>query len=185
MGAEQRGGLKKIEEYMSRPPVLRAPKIGKEFKLYISAQDNVVGGALTQEGNGKEFVIAYISQRLLDTETRYGAFKKLCLALYYACMKFMHHILLSTCTVVSQHDIIKHMLHKPILSGRMGKWAYALIEFDLNYKPLRPTKDQIMVDFAVDHTMSIEDNTCLVEVTPWKLFLMVLCTVEAKGRGRF
>jgi hypothetical protein len=46
-GAKQRGALKKIEEYLSRPPVLRAPKIGKEFKLYISAQENVVGGALT------------------------------------------------------------------------------------------------------------------------------------------
>jgi hypothetical protein len=36
-GAEPRSVLKKIEEYLSRPPVLRAPRIGKEFKLYISA----------------------------------------------------------------------------------------------------------------------------------------------------
>jgi hypothetical protein len=28
------------------------------------------------------------------------------------------------------------MLLKPILSGRIGKWAYALVEYDLAYKPL-------------------------------------------------
>jgi hypothetical protein len=94
-GAEQRSTLKRIEEYLSSTPVLKAPSIGKEFK-------NVVGGAFTQEDNGKEFVIAYISRRLLDAETRYGAIEKLCLSLYYACMKFRHYILSRTCTVVSQ-----------------------------------------------------------------------------------
>jgi hypothetical protein len=27
--------VKTIEEYLSKPPMLRAPKVGKEFRLYI------------------------------------------------------------------------------------------------------------------------------------------------------
>jgi hypothetical protein len=42
--------------------------------------------------------------------------------------------------VACQYDVIKHMLLKPILSGRMGKWAYALVEYDLAYEPLRLMK---------------------------------------------
>jgi hypothetical protein len=38
--------------------------------------------------------------------------------------------------VICQYDVIKHMLQKQILSGRLGKWAYALIEYDLKYMPL-------------------------------------------------
>jgi hypothetical protein len=169
-GAKQRSTFKRIEEYISSPPVLKAPSIGKEFKLYISTQENVVGGALTQEDNGKKFVIAYISRRLLDAETRYGAIEKLCLSLYYGCMKFRHYILSSTRTVVSQHDVVKYMIHKPISSGRMGKWAYALIEFDLNYEPLRAMKGQVMADFAVDHMTNTESDACIVEIEPWRLF---------------
>jgi ribonuclease HI len=116
-------------------------------------------------------------------ETRYEAIEKLCLSLYYACMKFRHYILLSACTVVSRHDIIKHMLHKPILSGRMGKWACALIEFDLNYEPLGATKGQIMADFAVDHMISTENDTCLVEITPWKLFFDGSMCSRGQGVG--
>jgi hypothetical protein len=29
------------------------------------------------------------------------------------------------------------MLHNKIMSGRIGKWAYALIEYDLAYEPLK------------------------------------------------
>jgi hypothetical protein len=55
-------------------------------------------------------MVAYVSQKLLDAETSYVFVERLCLSLYYACVKFRHYILSSTCTVVSRHDVIKHML---------------------------------------------------------------------------
>jgi hypothetical protein len=106
------------------------------FKMYIAAQEQIIGAILLQEEDGKEFSVAYVSQRLLDAETRYVFVEKLCLSLYYAFSKFRHYILSSSCIVVCQYDVIKHMLLKPILSGRMGKWTYALVEYDLAYEPL-------------------------------------------------
>jgi hypothetical protein len=106
------------------------------FKMYIAAQERIIGAILLQEEDGKEFLVAYVSQRLLDAETRYVFVEKLCLSLYYAFSKFRHYILSSSCIVVCQYDVIKHMLLKPILSGRMGKWTYALVEYDLAYEPL-------------------------------------------------
>jgi hypothetical protein len=72
-----------------------------------------------------------MSRRPLDTKTWYVFVEKLCLSLYYTCSKFRHYILSSSCIVACQYDVIKHMLLKPILSGRMSKWAYALVEYDL------------------------------------------------------
>jgi hypothetical protein len=51
--------------------VLRAPKAGNPFKMYIAAQEWVIGAVLLQEKDGKEFPVAYVSQRLLDAETPY------------------------------------------------------------------------------------------------------------------
>jgi hypothetical protein len=98
-----------------------------------------------------------VSRCLLDAETRYVFMEKLCLSLYYACSKFQHYILSSSCVLACQYDVIKHMLLKPILSGRIGKWAYALVEFDLAYEPLRLMKGQVVVDFIVNHAIE-EDN---------------------------
>ena len=46
----------------------------------------------------------------------------------------------STCIIACQTDVIKYMLHRPILSGRIDKWAYALIEYDLAYESLKSVK---------------------------------------------
>jgi hypothetical protein len=95
--------------------------------MYIAVQEWVIGAVLLQEEDGKEFPVAYMSQHLLEAETWYVFVKKHCLSLYYACSKFRHYILSSSCVVACQYDVIKHMLLKPILSGWMGKWAHALV----------------------------------------------------------
>jgi hypothetical protein len=56
-GAEQKKALERIKEYLTTPPILRAPKTSKMIKLYAAAQEHVIGGVLTQEDDGKEFYI--------------------------------------------------------------------------------------------------------------------------------
>jgi hypothetical protein len=78
--------------------------------MYVAAQERVIGAVLVQEEDGKEFLVAYVSRRLLDAEIRYVFMKKICLSLYYACSKFRHYILSSSCIAACQYDVIKHML---------------------------------------------------------------------------
>ena len=42
--------------------------------------------------------------------------------------------------IIAQTDVIKYMLSKPILSGRMYKWSLALVEFHLLYVPQKVVK---------------------------------------------
>jgi len=120
-GAKQQEAFEKIKEYLSTPSVLRAPRRRVPFKLYIAAEEKVIGAVLNQEDEGKEYVIAYLGRRLLDPETRYAHIEKLCLSLYFACAKMRHYLLSSTCVVACQADVIKHILYQPILRGRLGK----------------------------------------------------------------
>jgi hypothetical protein len=99
--------------------------------------------------DGKEHIITYLSRRLVNVETRYSFIQKLCLSLFYAYSKLRHYLLSSTCIVACQADVIRHMLQQLILSERIEKWAYALIEYDLVYEPLKSMKDQVVADFIV------------------------------------
>ena len=125
------------------------PRRGVHFKLYLVAEDKVIGAILTQETEGKEYIITYLSRRLIDAETRCTFIEKLCLSLYYVCTKLRYYLLSSTCIVVCQTDVIKHMLQKPILSGRIGKWAYVLVEYDLACEPLKSMRGQIVADLLL------------------------------------
>jgi hypothetical protein len=154
--------------------VLKAPRVGVPSRLYIVAKDKVIGAVLTQETEEKEHVATYLIRRLVDDETMYTFIEKLCLCLFYACTKCRCYLLSSHCTVSGQTDVIKYMLQNPIMSGRIGKWAYALIEYDLAYEPLKSMKGQVVADFIVEHR--IDDTHKLdisyLTVTPWILYLM-------------
>jgi hypothetical protein len=86
-GDEQQRAFDEIKQYMKEPPVLVPPQLSKPFKLYVAADTQTIGSALIQEFEGKERVVAYLSQKLLDLETRYSAAEKLCL-----CLLLMHEV---------------------------------------------------------------------------------------------
>jgi hypothetical protein len=183
--AEQQEAFDLIRKYLSLAPVLKAPQVGVPFRLYIAAEDKVIGVVLMQETDGKEHVVTYLSRRLVDAETRYTFIEKLCLCLFYACTKCRCYLLFSHCTVSGQTDVIKYMLKNSIMSGRIGKWAYVLIEYDLAYEPLESMKGQVVADFIVEHRI---DDTHKLEisyltVTPWILYFYRSVCNEGQGIG--
>ena len=94
-------------------------------------------------------------------------------------------MLSSTCIVTCQADVIKHMLQKPILSGRIGKWAYALVEYDLAYESLKSLKGQIVADFIVEHRINGEHELEVgyITCTPWKLYFDGSVCDDGRGVG--
>jgi hypothetical protein len=61
--------------------VIKAPKAGIPFQLYIAAKDSIIGVVLTQVTDGKEHIITYLSRHLINNETRYPFIEKIILIL--------------------------------------------------------------------------------------------------------
>jgi hypothetical protein len=93
-GADQQRAFENIKRYLSSPSVMKAPMAQIPFQLYIVAEDVVVGAVLMQVTEGKEHIITYLSQRLIDAETRYSFIEKLCLSLFYGCSKLWHYFVI-------------------------------------------------------------------------------------------
>jgi hypothetical protein len=79
------------------------------------------------------------------------------------------------------------MLQQLILSGRIRKWAYALIEYDLAYEPLKSMKGQVVADFIVGYSIdqNSDESSNLVSIRPWKLFFDGSVCREGQGVGVF
>nr|CBG76432.1 OO_Ba0013J05-OO_Ba0033A15.19 [Oryza officinalis] len=131
-GDKQQKALDDIKEYLSSPPVLIPLQKRIPFRLYLSADEKSIGSVLVQDIDDKERAIFYLSRRLLDDETR-------------------HYLLSNECIVVSKADVMKYMLSAPVLKGRIGKWIFALTEFDLRYESAKAIKGQALADFIVQH----------------------------------
>jgi hypothetical protein len=183
LGVDQQRAFDDIKKYLSSPSVMKEPMAEIPFWLYIVAKDAVIRADLMQVMEGKEHIITYLRQCLIDTKIRYSFIEKLCLSLFYACSELRYYLLSSTCIVACQADVIRHMLYQPILSGRIGKWAYALIEYDLAYESLKFLKGQVVADFIVGHSIdqNIDESCNLVSIHPWKLFFDGSMCREGQG----
>jgi hypothetical protein len=104
------------------------------------------GQVVVQVYDGKEKVVFYLSRRMLDMETRYHKIEKLCFYLFFTCTKLWHILLFAEIIIICKLDVIKHMLSAPVLKDRLGKWMFALSEFDIRYQPMNAVKEQALVD---------------------------------------
>ncbi|KAM1011396.1 hypothetical protein ACFX2C_046739 [Malus domestica] len=59
--------------------------------------------------------------------------------------------------IIAKTDVIKYMLSKPMLTGRIGKWILALSEFNFQYIPQRAVKGQAIADFLAEHQESRDE----------------------------
>ncbi|XP_059627205.1 uncharacterized protein LOC132269996 [Cornus florida] len=153
------------------------PRKKQPLKLYISAADESIGSLLAQDNEvGKEQAVYYLSRILTPVERRYTPIEKMCLALYFAAHKLRIYMLLVLVYVICATDLIKYMLSRPIISGRIGKWSLALMEFSFQYVPQRAVKGQALADFLADHPCLDVDpgvydamELCAIQLTPWTL----------------
>ena len=115
----------------------------------------------------------------MDTEIRYSTIEKLCLCLYFSCIKLRHYLLSAECTIICKDDMVKYMLSMSILSGRIGKWILTLSEFDLHYESAKAVKGQVMADFVTQHCSTVNS----LEIAPWTLFFDGSTCGEGAGIG--
>ncbi|KAM1768087.1 hypothetical protein ACFX12_046100 [Malus domestica] len=134
------------------------PQRGKLLKLYIFASERLIGSLLAQNNEGgKEKAIYYLSRTLTKVKTRYTLVERLCLALYFTAYKLRHYMLPCHIHIIARTDVIKYMLSKPRLTGRIGKWILALSEFSFQYVPQRTVKGQAIAEFLAEHQESQEE----------------------------
>ncbi|XP_058198420.1 uncharacterized protein LOC131313941 [Rhododendron vialii] len=168
------------------PPIKNKP-----LKLYISTAEGSIGCLLAQDNEqGKEQAVYYLSRLLTPCERRYTPIEKLCLALYFATIKLRHYMLPVVVYIMSQIDLIKYLLSRPIMRGRIGKWSWALMEFNFQYVPQKAVKGQALADFLCDRPcMDIgkESNTGLsafeISLIPWTLLFDGSKTQMVSGCG--
>jgi hypothetical protein len=122
---------------------------------------------VVQVYGGKKNVVFYLSRRMLDTETRYHEIDKLCLYLFSTCTKLRHILLSAEIIVIYKSDVIKHMLSAHVLKGRLGKWMFALSEFDIWYQPAKAVKGQALADLIAER---ISTNIATLSVRAWAMY---------------
>jgi len=142
-----------IKRYLTKPPVLVAPTLGKPFLLYVKAMDHSLGALHTQkDDNSHEQAVYYLSRTLIGAESRYNFIEKECLALIFAIQKTRHYLVGQTIHVISRVNPLRLLMMKPgLLNSRLAKWALFLSHYDMLFIPQKAVKGQALAEFLAAH----------------------------------
>lgn len=169
------------------------PKKGRSLKLYISASDTSIRSLLAQDNDqGKKQAICYLSRILQEVETMYSLIERVCFALYFYAVKLRHYMLPFTFYIIANTNLIKYMISRLVLKGRLGKWILASSYFNFQYVPQKAMKGQVVGDILTAHSSTemgniesleignvelikhsiryFSNSIHMVQIMPWKLF---------------
>lgn len=128
--------FEKLKKALVSTPVLATPDFSVPFVIQTDASDVGVGAVLTQEQDGEERVIAYMSQKLSPTQRRYHVTERECLAVLCAIEKFRPYVEGVRFTVITDHASLMWLNNLKDPTGRLARWALRLqaYDFDLRYR---------------------------------------------------
>ncbi|KAJ9544086.1 LOW QUALITY PROTEIN: hypothetical protein OSB04_023793 [Centaurea solstitialis] len=148
--------LQNLKSYMMSPPLLTKPEPGEDLQLYLAVSSTTVSAVMVREEDKQQRPIYYVSESLLNAETRYTSMEKLFLGLIIAAKKLRHYFKSHHLTIVTNYPL-KMVLRKPELTGRLAKCGIYLSGFDIEYKSQTTIKSQVLADFVSKFNPVLDD----------------------------
>ena len=94
-----------LKEAIIQAPILCYPNPNKRYIIYTDASDDACGAQLSQEHNGMEFPIAFLSHTFTETQRKWSTTKQEAYGVYYAVTIWNYYL--------QGMDIIVRNDHKP------------------------------------------------------------------------
>ncbi|XP_051153378.1 uncharacterized protein LOC127287824 [Leptopilina boulardi] len=136
-GPEQDESFKELRSNLCKSPILQYPDYDKIFTITTDASDFAIGAVLSQDKDGIDLPIAYLSRVLNTPEQNYSTTEKECLAVLYAVNHFRPYIYGKKFILVSDHEPLKWINSIKDPGQRLVRWRLRLrdYEYEFNYKP--------------------------------------------------
>ena len=95
-----------LKEAIVQAPILHYPNPDKQYIIYTDALDDACRAQLSQEHNGTEFSIAFLSHTFTETQRKWSPTEQEAYGIYYTITKWNYYL--------QAADIIVKNNHKPV-----------------------------------------------------------------------
>ena len=113
--------FRKLKQALTQAPVLAYPNFQEVFLLETDAFGVALGAVLSQrQSDGTVRPVAYASRTLQPHAKNYGISELEGLGVVWSVKHFTHYLYGHSCTVYTDHEALKSLLHTPHPSGKLA-----------------------------------------------------------------
>jgi ribonuclease HI len=147
--------LEQLKDFLSKPPVLTAPRKKEQLLLYLAVTAHVVSTAIIVERqeDGHAYpvqrAVYFVSEILSESKARYQPVQKLLYAVVITSRKLRHYFQQYSITVVTDYPL-GDILWNQDATRTISKWPVELGALNIDFKPQTAIKSQALVDFMAE-----------------------------------
>jgi ribonuclease HI len=162
-----------LKQYLIDLTTLTPPTPGAPLLLYVATSHSVVSAALVQEkldGQAKKQApIYFISEVLSTSKKNYTELEKVLYVVLMVSRKLRHYFQAYHIIVPSSQPL-KDIMRNREATGRIGKWAAELNEFNIDYVHRSSIQSQALADFNADWTPGAQEEEINKDAEAWTVF---------------
>ena len=115
-----------LKDFLQKAQILRYPDPQASYTLYTDASKYTYVGILTQQDNGTDHPITYISGLFRGSQLNWAMLTKEAYAIYMSVKKLSFYIDTAAITVKSDRLPLKKFLEKNTMNSKVNNWAVEL-----------------------------------------------------------
>ena len=131
-----------LKEAIVHAPILHYPNPDKKYIVYTDAPDNACRIQLSQEHDGTEFPIAFLSHTFTETQWKWSTTKQEAYGIYYTITKWNYYLQGADITVRNDHKPLAWFLNGKNANNKVNRWSMELATYNISFKWISGAKNK-------------------------------------------
>ena len=131
-----------LKNAIVQAPILHYPNPAKTYIVYTDASDDACGAQLSQEHDGTEFLVAFLSHTFSETQHKWSTTKQEAFGVYYAITKWDYYLQGASIIVKNDHKPLARFLNGKNANNKVNRWSLELATYNITFEWISGTKNK-------------------------------------------
>ena len=130
-----------LKEAIIQTPILHYPDHHNKYIVYTDASKDACGAQLSQENDGMEFPIAFLSHVFTETQRKWSTTEQESYGVYYTIAKWNYYLQCADITVKNDHKPLTWFLNGKNANSKDNRWSLEFATYNINFEWISGAKN--------------------------------------------
>ena len=131
-----------LKEAIVQAPILHYPNPNKKYIAYTDASDDTCRAQLSQEHNGTDFPVAFLSHAFMETQCKWSTTEQEAFGVYYAITKWKYYLQGADTIVQKDHKPLVQFRNSKNTNNKVNKWSLELATYNISLEWISGAKNK-------------------------------------------